>query len=84
MGQGLATLVSFLNPEKIILGGPLSIAAAHLLPSIADSLTQHCLPEIRQKVSVELSHFGPDASLIGAAAIVVDDVISHPTQIERR
>jgi hypothetical protein len=45
---------------------------------------RHSLPEIGQKVSVELSQFGPDASLIGAVSIVVDDIMSHPTQIERR
>lgn len=84
MGQGLATIVNFLNPEKIILGGPLSVAAPHILPSISNALARHCLPEIKQKVSVELSQFGPDASLIGATAIVVDNVMSHPTQIERR
>ena len=84
MGQGLATIINFLNPEKIILGGPLSVAAPYLLPSVKESVTRHCLPEISPKVSVDLSQFGPDASLIGAAAIVVDDVMSHPTQIERR
>jgi glucokinase-like ROK family protein len=84
MGQGLSTIINFLNPEKIIIGGPLSIAAPHLLPSITKAVARHCLPEIGKKVSVELSQFGPDASLIGAVAIVIDDVMSHPTQIERR
>jgi predicted NBD/HSP70 family sugar kinase len=84
LGQGLSTIINFLNPEKIILGGPLSIAAPYMLPSVNEAVRRHCLPEIGQKVSVELSQFGPDASLIGAAAIVVDDFMSHPTQIERR
>ena len=35
-------------------------------------------------VEVILSSFGPDASLIGAIAIVVDDVLSNPISIERR
>ncbi len=84
MGQGLSTLINFLNPEKIIFGGPLSLAAPYMLPAVIEAVNRHCLPEIGQKVSVELSQFGPDASLIGAVAIVVDDVMSHPTQIERR
>ncbi|MBI5298307.1 MAG: ROK family transcriptional regulator [Chloroflexi bacterium] len=84
LGQGLSTIINFLNPEKIILGGPLTIAAPHMLPSISSAVTRHCLPEIGKKVSVELSQFGPDASLIGAVALVVDDIMSHPTQIERR
>lgn len=84
LGQGLSTIINFLNPEKIILGGPLTIAAPHMLPSISSAVARHCLPEIGKKVSVELSQFGPDASLIGAVALVVDDIMSHPTQIERR
>ncbi len=84
LGQGLSTIINFLNPEKIILGGPLTIAAPHMLPSISSAVALHCLPEIGKKVSVELSQFGPDASLIGAVALVVDDIMSHPTQIERR
>ncbi len=84
MGQGLATIVNFLNPEKIILGGPLSMAGKYMLPYIQEEIYRHCLPEIAPKVSIELSSFGTEASLIGAVAIVVNDVLSRPTHIERR
>ncbi len=84
MGQGFAGLVNILNPEKIILGGPLSIAGEHLLPSIRSTVSKHSLPEIDQQVDIGLSIFGADASLIGAVAIVVDDVLKNPNLIERR
>jgi predicted NBD/HSP70 family sugar kinase len=84
MGQGFAGLINIFNPEKIILGGPLSIAGEYLLPAIKETVTRHSLPEIIQQAEVLLSPFGPDASLIGAIAIVVDDVLSHPISIERR
>lgn len=84
MGQGFAGLINIFNPEKIILGGPLSIAGEYLLPGIKETISHHALPEIDQKAEVLLSSFGPDASLIGAIAIVVDDVLSNPLNIERR
>jgi glucokinase-like ROK family protein len=84
MGQGLAGLVNIFNPEKIILGGPLSIAGEYLLPAIKETVSLHSLPEIDQQAEVLLSPFGPDASLIGAIAIVVDDVLSKPIHVERR
>jgi glucokinase-like ROK family protein len=84
MGQGFAGLINIFNPEKIILGGPLSLAGDYLLPAIREVIPNHTLPEIDQQAEVVLSSFGPDASLIGAIAIVVDDVLSHPNQIERR
>jgi glucokinase-like ROK family protein len=84
MGQGFAGLINIFNPEKIILGGPLSLAGEYLLPAIRDVIPKHTLPEIDQEAEVTLSAFGQDASLIGAIAIVVDDVLSHPNQVERR
>jgi glucokinase-like ROK family protein len=84
MGQGFAGLVNIFNPDKIILGGPLSLAGEYLLPAIREVIPHHTLPEIDQQAEVILSSFGPNASLIGAIAIVVDDVLSHPTQVERR
>lgn len=84
MGQGFASLINIFNPEKIILGGPLSTAGAYLLPSIQHTVKRHSLPEIGQQSEVSLSTFGPDASLIGAIAIVVDDILWNPTLVERR
>lgn len=84
MGQGLAGLVNIFNPEKIIIGGPLSIAGEYLLPAIKETVDRHSLPEIDKQAEILLSPFGPDASLLGAIAIVVDDVLSHPVNVERR
>lgn len=84
MGQGFAGLINIFNPEKIILGGPLSIAGEYLLPAIKETVNRHSLPEIDQQAEILLSPFGADASLIGAIAIVVDDVLSHPMNVERR
>ncbi len=84
MGQGFASLVNIFNPEKIILGGPLSIAGDYLLPAIKEAMNRHAFAEIDQQAEVLLSPFGPDASLIGAAAIVVNDILLHPIDIERR
>ena len=84
MGQGFASLINIFNPEKIILGGPLSIAGKYLLPAVEETVDRHSLPEIDQQVEVCLSSFGPDASLIGAVSIVVDDILSNPSHAERR
>jgi glucokinase-like ROK family protein len=84
MGQGFAGLINIFNPEKIILGGPLSIAGEYLLPAIKQTVSRHALPEIDSQAEVLLSSFAADASLIGAIAIVVDDVLSNPTKAERR
>ncbi len=84
MGQGFATLVNIFNPEKIFLGGPLSVAGKYMLPSIKEAVLRHALPETSQQIEISLSSFGPDASLIGASSIVVHDILQSPTHAERR
>ena len=80
MGKGFAGLINIFNPEKIVLGGPLSVIGEYLLPAIKETIAHHSfLPKIDQQVEVELSSFGPDASLVGAIAIVADDVLAKPT-----
>ncbi|HUH99126.1 MAG TPA: ROK family transcriptional regulator [Anaerolineales bacterium] len=84
MGIGLAGLVNIFNPEKIIIGGPISVVGDYLLPSVQESLQKYSMAEIAVQMQVNLSEFGPDASLVGAAAIVVDDILQNPTHVERR
>ncbi len=81
MGIGLAGLVNTFNPEKVIIGGPISIVGEYLLPSIQKSVSKYSMAEIAVQTEVCLSEFGADASLIGAAAIVVDDILRNPTHI---
>jgi len=84
MGQGFAGLINIFNPEKIILGGPLSTAGDYLLPCIKENVSRHAMPEIGQHAKVLLSSFGTDAALMGAVAIVIDDVLANPMNVERR
>ncbi|HEY5981969.1 MAG TPA: ROK family protein [Anaerolineales bacterium] len=83
LGTGMAGLINILNPEKIILGGPVSIAGDYLLPSIRKSAEQRAMPGIVAQTEINLSAFGPDASLIGAAAVVIDDILGNPTEVEK-
>jgi glucokinase-like ROK family protein len=83
MGKGFAGLINIFNPEKIILGGPLNIIGEYLLPAIKETIAHHSfLPKINQQAEVQLSSFGSDASLIGAIAIVVGNVLSKPMNYE--
>jgi glucokinase-like ROK family protein len=83
MGNGFAGLVNIFNPEKIILGGPISIAGDYLLPAIRQSVNKRAMHEIVLQTEINLSAFGPDASLIGAAAVVVDDILTNPTHVDK-
>lgn len=83
MGTGFAVLVNIFNPEKIVLGGPISVGGEYLMASLRESVSKHAMSEILSQAEINLSAFGPDASLIGAAAVVVDDILMYPSHVEK-
>lgn len=83
MGLGVASLISILNPEMIVLGGPLSMAGDYLLPPIRQAIKTTVMPEIQEGVEILLSAFGADASVMGAAALVVQAILSNPSSVGR-
>jgi len=44
---------------------------------------KYAMHEIVLQTEINLSAFGPDSSLIGAAAIVVDDILTNPSHVEK-
>src|SRR3990172_2926010 len=84
LGLGFAGLIDTFNPEKIILGGPLSIVGKYLLPAIIETAISHSLSDTSPNAEILLSSFETDAVLLGAISIVVDDILSNPTHVERR
>jgi len=84
MGQGIAGIVNIFNPEKVVIGGTLSAASGHLLPAMKAAIAQRALNDVLKKTDVIPSVFGDDASLFGAVAIVVEDIMWNPSSIERR
>jgi glucokinase-like ROK family protein len=83
LGLGTANLVSIFNPEMVVIGGPLAIAGEYLLPPIKEAVRNTVLPEIHEQVDILLSAFGADASVMGAMALVVEDILAHPSRVER-
>ena len=84
IGIGIAGLINIFNPDKVIVGGPISISGIHLLPAIINSVKKHTLPDLNQNVEILLSEFGRDAVLIGAIASVTNQILSTPTIVARR
>jgi glucokinase len=83
LGYGVSNLISIFNPEIVVLGGPLSIAGGHMLQSIREAIADTILPEIGQHAEVVLSAFGVDAGVVGAAALVIEAILSNPVSVGR-
>jgi glucokinase-like ROK family protein len=78
LGIGIANLVNIFDPGLIVLGGALSLCGKWLTPVIAQVLQENALPPLRDRVRIEVSARGEDACTIGAAALVLDDLLREP------
>lgn len=78
LAVGVANLVNIFNPELVVLGGALSCCSRWLLPVIQEVVQVEVLPPLRGNVRVEVSQQGQDSAVLGAIALVLDDVVREP------
>lgn len=69
LGKGIAAFVNALNPEKVVLGGGVSMASELFLPTLRETVNQYMFKSANEKLLIEKTGLGYDAALIGAAAI---------------
>jgi glucokinase-like ROK family protein len=79
LGVGISNLVNVLNPEMVVLGGALTLASPFLLPVAERTIQKHALAQSRAVVKVVASAHGVDGCVMGAVALVLDDIIREPT-----
>jgi glucokinase-like ROK family protein len=78
LGIGIANLVNAFNPEMVVLGGALSLASTFLLPVIEEAARKHALAQPYDIVKVAASAHGADACVVGAVALVLDEILREP------
>jgi predicted NBD/HSP70 family sugar kinase len=70
VGRALGDLCNSLNPELVVVGGPLGSSPA-LLAGIRAAVDRYAQPDTAAAVSVRPSELGDDAELRGAIALAV-------------
>ena len=83
LGVGVANLINIFNPELIVLGGALSLANEFLLPVIEDTVCESALKPPCENIHFEASAHGADACVMGAVALVLDDILREPMVLQR-
>lgn len=78
LGLGLAGLVNVLNPELVVLGGLFGRIHPFVAGTIAEALERSALAASRELVEVVPARLGPDASLLGAAELAFQPLLSDP------
>jgi len=77
MGKGLAYIIQLLNPEVIVLSGPLSKARQYVLFPIQQSLNRLCLEKISGNTSIIISEMGDQSALLGTSEMVFQKVFTE-------
>lgn len=77
-GVGAANLANLFNPEKIIIGGWLGLKLGpSLLPTIRQAVQDQALEYTANRVSIEVGRLGAQAVALGAASLVVDELLTN-------
>jgi len=72
LGIGLSSLVYVLTPELVLIGGGLSAASHHFLPTVLAELEQRVQAESRTGLEVRRAALGNGAGRLGAARLALD------------
>ncbi len=75
---GISNLVNLFNPELVVLGGAISPINPWLIPVIEAALQTNVLHPLRELTRIEASLQGEDACLLGAIALVLDNIWREP------
>ena len=73
----LASVVNFFNPSLIVIGGGVAQSGDQLLASIRETVYRRSLPLATRDLVIQRSSLGGLAGVIGASAMVVDQLFSR-------
>ncbi len=77
MGRGLSYIIQLLNPEVIVLSGPISKARQYVLSPIQQSLNRLCLEKISGNTTLIISDLGDQSALLGTSEMVFQKVFTE-------
>ena len=85
LGRGTANVVNVLNPEVVILGGALKEILDATGDTVHAAFATAALAAPLEQVRIVTPHLGPDSTLVGAAELAFDPLLSDPLlELSRR
>ncbi|MGP7959844.1 ROK family transcriptional regulator [Sanguibacter sp. A247] len=78
LGAAVATLCTTLDPDVVVIGGPVAGAGEILLGPLRSVLARRAFPTFAGAVDVVVGELGPEAELRGALLLALDHVNFSP------
>ena len=82
VGEVLAECINFYNPSAIVVGGELAETPQQLLAGVREAVIGRSMPMATRDLLVASSRLGERAGMIGAAIMVIEDVLA-PANVDR-
>jgi predicted NBD/HSP70 family sugar kinase len=76
LGEVLANVVNFANPDAVLLGGALSGSEA-FVAAVRGALYERCLPLATRELRIDRVRAGADAGLYGGGALALAEVFDE-------
>lgn len=83
LGLGIGDLINLFNPQLVVLGGVYERLFDWLEPALTEGVRARALPAAAELATIVRSGLGADAALIGAAELVLSEVVADPTRRRR-
>ena len=77
MGKGLSYIIQLLNPEAIVLSGPLSKAKQYILSPIQQSLNRFCHEKISESTKILISDLGDQSAMLGTSKMIFQKIFDE-------
>ena len=74
LGFAVAAVCNVLNPEIVIIGGPLAPIGAQFLDPINRGMARRTLPSVALNTQLTMSHLGSRAGVLGAACLAMQQI----------
>ena len=77
MGKGLSYIIQLLNPEAIVLSGPLAKAKQYILSPIQQSLNRFCHEKISESTKILISDLGDQSAMLGTSKMIFQKIFDE-------
>ena len=71
VGRALAAVITLLNIQRILLVGSVTQFGDAWLQKIRETAPRSAIPDLARQTIVEISEHGPDAIILGSAALLL-------------
>ena len=74
LGVGIANYLNIFNPDVVVVGGGVVAAGDLLMEPARREAAARALPTMRDHARIVVASFGPEAGMVGAGALALDEL----------